>query len=460
MFVLGYFRKVLKRPELIFVALSLVFGVSSAFILPILEVPDENQHFQVEYTIFSANGQPSQDLIQNETTILNSIDNHTYDDLFSTRTDADTDSIAINTNKSVFGGFAHASIFDIMRLPQAIGILVARQIYPSLGFMAIVGRLSGLAVYIVALYFIIKYARYGKWTMVLIAASPMMIQQAASLSYDGGNLIIIFAWLTYLLNTYANPAPMTKKNLILGLLLAILMLGSKQNNILLFGLLFAFPLSKLSKILPGHLLSRLGAIARKRTLMISLSAMFGFCVVYVLGRHLLKGNEFHPFTVLAMLARTFIIGNMNFIDATFVGVVGQFSNFYYHLPAWIVAWYLALFILVLLWEKMPTIGLRYALLSGGLFFGSILLISVGMYYGWGMRLYQLGLAPFPAVADGIQGRYFTPLLLLLLPSAAYLTRFVRVTVSRTALMPILIVITCGSLLSLYLIQTWNFFWRV
>jgi uncharacterized membrane protein len=110
----------------------------------------------------------------------------------------------------------------------------------------------------------------------------------------------------------------------------------------------------------------------------------------------------------------------------------------------------------LLSEKAPRIPKKLAVISGLLFFGSILLITIGMYYGWAIQPFRLG--PDAKVADGIQGRYFTPLLILLAPLFAYLQKFISIDAKGRRLVPSILVITSASLLALFLYQTWFYFW--
>jgi len=449
-------RKFLKKPEIVFVCIASFFGILSTIFMPILSVPDENQHFQVGYAIFSKNGRASSDLVLSEEIVQTAVRNGSYKSYFSKISSAKSDGAAINTNNYVFDGKTRASVFDLMRLPQAIGILIARFIYPSLGFMVLIGRLLNLTLFILSTYFIIKKVKYGKWAFVFIACIPMIIQQAASLSYDVMNLIAILAWVAFIINLSCQQVKITKQQLIIGTLLALFLLITKSNNILLFALLFVIPKkiiplpTKLTKIRSSKHWAAIKYLTYATMIVI---ALIGF---YIMSQKILAGHEFHPKKLLSVLLNTFYWGDLGLIDVTTIGIFGQFSNFYYHLPAWIVVLAFIILALIMLYENIPNISKRFAIISASLFMGSVLLISIGMYYGWAMRPVRLGLNA--NITDGIQGRYFTPLLVLLLPAFAYLQRYIKITTSDKNIIPIVTVVTSIILLATYLIQTYHFFW--
>lgn len=424
--------------------------------MPILSAPDENQHFQVSYAIFSKNGQTAKDLVYSEEMILTSVKNGSYEEYFSKITSAKNDGFAINTNNYVFDGKTRASVFDLMRLPQAIGVLIGRTIYPSLGFMVIIGRLFNLAFFIATVYLIIKKVKYIKWVFLFIACIPMIIQQTGSLSYDSINLVAILAWVAFIINIVSQSTKVSKKQITIGLLLALFLLVTKSNNMLLLALLFAIP----KQIIPTSktitkLKSKKYWILIKCTfyIVVIAIAMVGF---YIMSKRILAGQEFHPKRLLSVLLNTFYWGDLGLIDVTTIGVIGQFSNFYYHLPVWIIIIAFIVLSIIMLHENIPFVSKRFAIISSLLFIGSVLLISIGMYYGWAMRPVRLGINA--NITDGIQGRYFTPLLILLAPLASYIQKYIKITTPSKNTIAVITIATCTFLLSTYLIQTYHFFW--
>ena len=450
-------KDVVHKPELVFVCIASFLGLLSAILLPILAAPDENQHFQVSYAIFSADKHASGDLVLNESMILSAVRDGDYKEYYTEKTSASQDDIAINTGSLVFDGKTRASIYDIMHLPQAIGILVGKLIYPSLGVMVLMGRLFTLALYVSALYVIIKKVRHGKWVFVFVASLPIMIQQAASLSYDPINALAIFTWVAFIVNLVTQHVKITRAQVITGVFLVVFLLLSKSNNLLLLMLLFAIPKERIieTRVIMRIRSNKHWKVIKYASLVVSAALI---CAgIYLLSVKLLAGHEFHPNRLIHVLLNTFIWGDLALIDVSTIGILGQFSNFYYHLPVWVVVTAFAVLLIIMLCEKLPTVSKKFAVISGLLFFGSILLITVGMYYGWAMRPERLG--SNAEIADGIQGRYFTPLLILLFPLLAYAQKYVKIVTRTKTFIPILSTSTSLILLVLYLVQTWHFFWQ-
>lgn len=448
---------IIRKPELVFVTMTSFFGLLSALLMPVLAVPDENQHFQISYAMFSAGKRAPEDIVKNEAMILSAVQDGGYKAFYTQETSVAHDGIAINTGSLVFDGKTRASTLDLMHLPQALGVLIGRLIYPSIGVMVLAGRLVTLALYVTALYFIIKNLRHGKWVFVFIASLPIMIQQAASVSYDPINTLAIFAWLAFIINIATQPARPTRAQVVIGVLLIVFLLLSKSNNALLLALLFAIPVQKFT-VTNGFIRLR----SSKYWSFIKYGAAAAFIlvtctIVYAMSVKLLAGQEFHPRRLWDVLLNTYIWGDLALIDVTTIGVIGQFSNFYYHIPVWAIIITFVVLIIVMLYEKLPDISRRFAFIASCLFFGSVLLISIGMYYGWAMRLERLG--PGAEVTDGIQGRYFTPLLLLLFPVFAYFQRHIKVVTSNKSFVPFISTSTSILLLIFYVAQTWHFFWQ-
>lgn len=449
--------RIIQKPELVFVCMAVFFGLLSAIFMPILETPDENYHFRTAYAMLSSSKKVPNDINMKDGMVLSRIkDSGNYSNYFTEKTSAQYDGYAINTDAYELRGRSIPRIVDIMHLPQSIGIALGRLVYPSLGTMVLLGRLFNLATFATAVYFIIKKIRYGKWTLFFVASLPIIIQQASSLSYDAVNLIAIFAWFAFIVNLFAQNKPLNKKQLLRGILLFLFLFMTKSNNLLLGALLFALP-SKI--IINKHILSRVKSSKYYQLVKVTGIILLGAIICaacFVLFKSLLGDQAFHPYKLLRVLLNTFMLGDLSLIDATVNGMVGAFGNFYYHIPFWITIITFTIFAIVLLYEKLPKVSKRFAIISGLLFVSSVLFISVGMYYSWAILPRRLGLTA--EVTDGIQGRYFTPLLILLFPTFAYLQKYIKVTTKSRSTIPILATGMTVFLLILYISQTCLYFW--
>jgi uncharacterized membrane protein len=463
------FAKVLRKlnlnePKNIFLLLAIIFGTISSIIMPLFNAPDEGAHFWQSYGLFSKNTQVPKDLLVSPEYVGDSIKDNTYVDLFQDKVNFEDDEFTINifakefrvsrhdnaptTGVSLFGSLSH--------IPQALGVLIGKALYPSVGIMVLFGRLFNLAIYIMAIYLIIKKVRHGKWVFVFLALTPMMIQQAGSLSYDVVNIAAVFAWMAMMINLFTQKTSLSYKQLVAIVLLGILLCLTKQSNILLLLFIPFLPKRLYVNTKPIRWLT-----ARKNLLrlfmatggiLLLITIMVGvrfFLVNYNLEQVGFKG-------LLFLLRDTFFNVNINHQLDTIVttGIFGNFSWLYYRLPEWFVIIEFFVLLLVLLREKLPRVNTRFAVISGSIFLLSILLITVGMY-SWTIRPFVQG--NNPAFIEGMQGRYFTPLLVLLIPPFAYLQKTISIK-DKTNFIPKLIIIISVVAFLYYVWLTAKFFY--
>lgn len=458
--------KIVRQPHLWFLAVGSFFGVASAFLMPVFTIPDEGTHFWLSYGMFSKKEYVPQDLLVPADVVVQKVNNDTYvRDLFTNKVDFEGDSFSFNLRKDIYLRTETAdrslvtSSLDINHLPQAIGILIGKLIYPSVGVMMVLGRLINLAVYIALIYLIIKNVRYGKLAFAFIALFPMMIQQAGSLSYDSINVIAIFAWMALMINIFTQKTPLASRQLFLIAMIGIALVLTKFSNILLLSLLIFIPPSTYAQTKLGILLRKFYPVnIKKRTLTlvaiasaIILATAFAGLLRMYLHSHGISGPQFAE-----ALFNTYFRPEVNQqLDPIITsGIVGNFGWLWYRLPEWLVIIHLMVLLIILLGEKIPVSRL-FAVISGGLFVVSVMAITFGMYFVWTVLPFVGGLdAKF---VQGMQGRYFTPLLVLLIPPFAYLQRHISVKVSRESLSALTIVMAIISL-SVYVLLTCIFFY--
>jgi len=458
--------KIVRQPHLWFLAIGSFFGVASVFLMPVFTIPDEGTHFWLSYGMFSKKEYVPQDLLVPADVVVQKVNNDTYvRDLFTNKVNFEGDSFSFNLRKDIYLRTETAdrslitSSLDINHLPQAIGILIGKLIYPSVGVMMILGRLINLAVYIALIYLIIKNVRYGKIAFAFIALFPMMIQQAGSLSYDSINAIAIFAWIALMINIFTQKFPLTSRQLLLGVLIGIALVLTKFSNILLLSLLIFIPPRLYTQTRLGALLYKFHPVRfKKRTLTliaialaVVLTTTFTGLLYIYLHNHGINGSQFAE-----ALFNTYFRPEVNQqLDPIITsGIVGNFGWLWYRLPEWLVIVHLMVLLVVLLGERIP-VGRLFAIISGGLFIVSVLAITFGMYFVWTVLPFVGGLdAKF---VQGMQGRYFTPLLVLLIPPFAYLQRHISIKASRESLAALTIVMAIVSL-SVYMLLTYIFFY--
>ncbi len=459
-------KQFLKQPGRLFLVISLFFGVTSAFLLPILTGPDEGAHFWVSYSMFTKNSQIPKDLLVSAEDSVKEVNNGSYvNDLFEKSANLQGDDFALNSFKEVHINSVNderqTSIFDITHLPQAIGILIGRVIHPSVGFMVLFGRLANLAVYVAAIYFVIKHVRYGKLAIAFIALFPMMIQQAGSLSYDVMNTVAIFAWIGLMINLSLQKRLLSRKQIIILVTLAILLVLNKRSNIILFAILpFLSPNLYCNpqvarKVIQWKRLA-FDYIKRFRVLLFAIGALVAIGLLFLFDRYL-GSHGIGTFKFIGVFFNTFFRPEVNGqLDSILTsGIVGNFAWLWYRLPAWIVFLQLSVLALTLLGTKTSIIQKRFAVICGSIFVLSLLGITIGMYFAWTLSPSVVGTGA--TYIQGMQGRYFTPLLILLIPVFGYLKQFIAIKINQGLLVKIVAATAIFSLTT-YLVLTYIFFY--
>ena len=127
-----------------------------------------------------------------------------------------------NTTKRLVG--STAKISPVSYLPQMIGITIGRLCGLNPIIIGIYGRFTNLFVYILLIYYAIKLLPNKKWKNILmiIALLPMSLNLAASLSPDALLISSSFLAISYILNLkYEKEKVKWKDIIILGLLIMI-----------------------------------------------------------------------------------------------------------------------------------------------------------------------------------------------------------------------------------------------
>ena len=340
----SHFLSFIKKPENVFISLSLFFGILSAMLVPQLSVNDENMHYLRAYRI-------SQGRVESgsQCTLPKDVAKRAeaiYEGNFSAdySKPIDRKTLAIDKCSSASG------YSPIMHLPQAIGINIANLFGGSTGLTILFGRLANILFYSIAVYLIIKWVRIGKWAFTAIGLIPLMIHMAASLSSDCMTNIAIFTITAFTLNLFIQKDKLSYKQtaalICIGVFLA---LTKSVNALLLFPLLF----------LPKRLFSpnknkRLLFNIQKWTILAvtGIAAIISIIIWQkIYGQPLLTTGAAHnplhsnPLKFIAILFNTYISPTIGYTDVVLRGSVGEFSSFKYHLPLFVL---IPLFSLLLL----------------------------------------------------------------------------------------------------------------
>ena len=456
----SYFLSFIKKPENVFISLSLFFGVLSAILVPQLSVSDENMHYLRAYGI-------SQGRVESGSRCTLPKDvakraGSVYEGNFSSDYSKPIDRSSLNIDKcSSASGYP-----PIMHLPQAIGIGIANTIHGSLGITILFGRLFNLIFYSIALYFIIKWVRFGKWAFVVTGLFPLMIHLSASLSGDCMANIAIFTTVATLLNLFSQKHPMTRRQQLLVVFIFCFSILTKSVSILLL-----FPLI----FLPKHLFSpnknkKIPFNVQKWSLIIFASILAGLCLILwlqIYTQPLLTTGAVHnplhsnPLKFIAILFNTYINPRLPVSDDIIRGIIGAFSAFKYGLPLFIlIPSFSLLFLSLLHYNKkdQELLGEQtgklavYNLATIGMF---VCAVSYAMYTAWALLPFRFGEGAY--YADGVQGRYFTATAVMLVPVGLWLQKYINVRTKNEKVFNLIMFFGLALILSFYIFETvWRF----
>jgi len=439
-----------KRPEIVFILIALPFGVFSAVFVPQMSVTDENAHLLRAYQV--ARGEficqkgsiYPQDIIDKSKSGTNGSRNYTMD--FSDTID--------NSEQNKFACGSAAGYSPIAYIPQALGVTAAEFIHPTAATMVLFARIANLLLYIIALYWIIKKVRVGKYVFFVVALIPQMVHLAASLSADMINNVVTLGLVALILNLFIQQQKVSKKQIFLLLCLVVASALLKKNLVFILLPLVFLP----SKLFIENKVKSIPFNIHKWAL--AGVTVATFALAYVVWTKLSFVNsvavvglpnpiEQHPNLFFNLLFNTYL---SDYGDLVLRGVIGEFSSFLYHFPTILVFIQLIILLIAYLSESTSSIRIiarnKWLVISmTAAFVISIFAITYGLYTEWGLKR---GIAEY---ADGVQGRYFTALLILLVPLFAWISRYVSVKVKSDKLLFVIITVGQVMLLAFYVLYT-------
>lgn len=217
LFLLFIINKRIKEKypiEKLFLIIAIPIGLLFMFFLPLGQIPDDSSHFARAYSI-------------TEGYLVSPVDENNYGyapmpkkvitvstyngdkrlEKNVTNITAKYDDEIINTS------FTNTSIYSfIVYIPQTIGIIIGRILHLPISLIAYMGRLFNFIVYLILIYYSIKLLPFLKKYAVFVALIPIAMQEATSLSSDGLTMGISCFLVSYILYLkYTKLDKITKK---------------------------------------------------------------------------------------------------------------------------------------------------------------------------------------------------------------------------------------------------------
>ena len=272
------------------------------------------------------------------------------------------------------------SLKTISFIPQLIGMTIGSWISPTVGMIIYMGRIFNALAYILGLYFLIRYFKYGKIAVMFISLLPIMVQQASSLSYDVMNYLEVMLAIGFITNL-AYSKRFSNRNFVQVIGLAILLLATKPNNILSLGLIpfVSFEFKGVLKALNRPFKSlKLIVSTYKFVFYLLLLITIGFILQFLMRN---EGGLFHYIHVLLnTLVDAKQNGDLNSILT--IGIFGFLGNFTLQLPLWLIFVDVAVLFLIFLADKKDFFSKDFSILAALLFPIQVIATVTVMYLQW------------------------------------------------------------------------------
>ena len=436
------YKKIMSiKPELVFVIVTFVVGFIFVFLTPPMQTFDEQDHFFRAYQISEGNIIP--DLVSLKPNISSigpggnlplAVLSFSYDFLYSTRLaklkDQKINIQKINHDKHrnqkivpSERGPAHfpntGSYSPVVYAPQVTGIILSRSLKLSVEQIFYLSRIFNLVAWIIIVFISIRITPFGKWYMLTVAMIPFTVYQAATVSADVLTTGLVFLAVALFLKMITCNNKFDRKLLISSYVVCLLLSLCKPGF---------WPTSLIFLIIPNmKFLSNKIALSYKTLLIGSCAAasiiwlwLVRFVVPYI-GQIYRVGENISP--------NKQIISILEQPHWYLITIVKQFVD-----PRWIWSWfqsgtgdmgwgearlslYAFIFIafILLLGVYSATIEKYVTTFSKHkrIYIATLVLLMIGYM---ATTLY-LSFTPVKSrKIDGIQGRYFIPYLIILLPA--------------------------------------------
>ncbi|OFI48731.1 hypothetical protein BG261_07515 [Floricoccus tropicus] len=291
----------------------------------------------------------------------------------------------------------------------AIGVWIGYHVYSSLGVIIIFARLISMLFVIISMYFIIKRLKVGRLLFSAVTLSPVIINQSASLSYDATSYVITSYFLMLAINAIYERkfTKSTGKELIISTILIALF--AKRNFYLLILLIPALILYCDNEIvflnkIKEKVIKLWNWICSLRNSMKVLLGMGILTLAFALFT-VMSMSYGGPIHVIMRMIRTFIFNNGgDGRDPSMGLLVAPYQEFNF-VPKWEYGIWMVMMALILLSEMKFVNKISMSIFALLIF----ALNLFGVYYGF----LSFDGATTGAIS-GAQGRYFTPMIPILL----------------------------------------------
>ncbi len=424
-----YFRDRLNRPEYFFLIVGGFFALLLCFLNPPLQSVDEPTHF---YRIAQLS---RGHLVAKHVATQGDVKRYgdTFPAAFIKENDALVHGVDKLTGKYDTGligsylfhnhksqdiqieGFEGSAVYTpIVYTAQTIAYKGSGVFTKSTLLRMYAARVANALAWLALIFIAIRLIPFGKWTLVVFALLPMNVFIASSLSADATAIALCFLLVAYVLHLRAQKRRLVPKQIvILGAIMCVVALAKSTYYPVLFSLFlipkkhFARPRLAWPALLAVPLILSMTWGLIVSPIANSLYRSF-FVDVASSPSDQLYYTLHHPFAVMYAFVNSIFSGTS---DLTVRDLFGTFTWSRVVLPLWLQLFSFLLLMFALLYQLGRTSGMKFSAWARSVpaiaFAATFGLIYLTFYFLWS--------APGATTINGVQGRYFLPLLPLLIP---------------------------------------------
>lgn len=404
-----------SSPQRWFVVVALVFGAAFAILTPVYDPPDEFGHLARAYGLSHGQvipqtfqGYPGA-FVPHGFTAIGTLARDTY---YSLNSLTDLTRVPLDSHTQDFRAFPNLVLYSpLVYTPHIVGLGVGEILqlppFPTL----ILARLCNLIAYVLLFYWAIRLLPFGKWFAVVIGLLPMHIILAGSMSSDPISTGLIALTVATVLYFRDQRAALTRRHILLLCCLAATLSLTKLPYPLLLCMFLLLPVRSFGsgkrrwKYL--GLAALTAGIVGGGWLLFAKSGIISYGPAGVDAGAQISLLLREPWHFIQALITSFFTPASDSFTQNYIIGIGPVLAW---LPIWMSYAYSS-FLILSLWGVKST---SRAVLSGAQKFllgclgtSIVLIILLLLYISW---------TPVGALTiEGIQARYLTPLLLLLIP---------------------------------------------
>lgn len=309
-------------------------------------------------------------------------------------------------NKAPYNYFNISLYSFICYIPQTIGILFAKLLHLPLIMQLYFARLFNFITFIILIYNAIKLLPIKKNFLLTLLFMPMTVQESITMSADALTIGVALLFVSYILNLkYSNIKKLSKKNYLLLLLMAIILSLCK---------IVYLPLCLFMLLIPKEKIGTTKNKIFKIGILILIPIIINLIWLSISSGYLPSNNNINSREQLKIILKNpikYIFVLFNTFQELFIGLCLQFmgsqlGTFKVNLSDIYMTLLFILLIFELLFDNSKyKLNNKDKIISLSIFIIIILLINTSLYLQWTKLNSNF--------VDGLQGRYFIPIILLL-----------------------------------------------